>query len=52
MNPWFLRGGKEGQSSTFSIYPHILNNLLEEGVLLDQVHRALCSEANCSKPLA
>lgn len=51
MNPWFLRGGKEGQSSTFSIYPHILNKV-EEGVLLDQVHRALCSEANCSKPLA
>lgn len=39
------------QSSTFSLYPHSLSNLLEE-VLLDEIHRGLSSEANCTKSLA
>lgn len=48
--PWLRgRGEEHGErrSSTLSIYSHILSNVLEEGILMDKVHRTPSSEANC-----
>lgn len=44
-------GMVERRSSTLSIYPHFLSNALEEGILMDKVHRTLSSEANCTTSL-